>query len=66
MKQVGSYFSCFMLISCFSETSIDFQLTARRYVPEIKTLHSLKEIGTNLETLIIYQTTRHHKPADHI
>jgi hypothetical protein len=49
----GLLATCFMLVSClaysstlkmearcFSETSVDFQRTTRRYIPEDRTLHN--------------------------
>jgi hypothetical protein len=52
-KTINNSLTCFMLVSCLayfstlnmeascsSETSVDFQLTKRRYIPENRTLHN--------------------------
>jgi hypothetical protein len=41
-----------MEVICFSETSVDFQRTARRYIPEYSTLHNHR--CENLKSYIIY------------
>jgi hypothetical protein len=41
----SAYWTLEMVAICYSETSDDFLQTARRYIPEARTLHSLADIG---------------------